>query len=75
MGRAHRVGRTDKASIAGAVDEDRRNRDVWIAPRAMNTRAGSRTAWTVIRIEARSQIANALRLIPAEHCSRNRWVI
>ena len=42
---------------------------IWTTPRTMNTDAGSNTAWIVIRIEATNQRVNALRLIPAEHCS------
>jgi hypothetical protein len=40
---------------------------IWTMPRTMNTDAGSKTAWIVIRIEATNQKVNALRLIPAEH--------
>jgi hypothetical protein len=48
---------------------------IWIPPSTMNTAAGSRNAWIVINTEARSQSENALRLMPAEQCSRIRWRI
>jgi hypothetical protein len=48
------------------MDEDRDGANLDYA-RTMNTNAGSKTAWIVMRIEATNQRANALRLIPAEH--------